>query len=241
MKEGYFMFLYNLKLNGNRLVKFLFIVMLLIILVIFSVSIYNIFLKNESRYSQEIKLTDTIKSDKIFEITPENYTNILQAVTEDIDSYIGCKVHFTGYVYRLIDFDKNEFVLARDMIVNENTSQSLVVGFLCTYDTAYEFKDNTWVDITGTIVKGEYYGDIAQIKVDNMFVCNEPENKFVSDSDNSYVPTSSMSSQLFILNNWLLLFQIKNSFHNSPIKKLRKNIFQNNKNNRSYKHTAKLQ
>ena len=160
------MFLYNLKLNGNRLVKFLFIVMLLIILVIFSVSIYNIFLKNESRYSQEIKLTDTIKSDKIFEITPENYTNILQAVTEDIDSYIGCKVHFTGYVYRLIDFDKNEFVLARDMIVNENTSQSLVVGFLCTYDTAYEFKDNTWVDITGTIVKGEYYGDIAQIKVD---------------------------------------------------------------------------
>lgn len=192
MKEGYFMFLYNLKLNGNRLVKFLFIVMLLIILVISSVSIYNIFLKNESRYSQEIKLTDTIKSDKIFEITPENYTNILQAVTKDIDSYIGCKVHFTGYVYRLIDFDKNEFVLARDMIVNENTSQSLVVGFLCTYDTAYEFKDNTWVDITGTIVKGEYYGDIAQIKVDNMFECNEPENKFVSVPDNSYVPTSSM-------------------------------------------------
>ena len=33
----------------------------------------------------------------------------------------------------------------------------------------------------------------------------------------------------------------KNSFHNSSIKKLRKNIFQNNKNNRSYKHTAKLQ
>lgn len=68
----------------------------------------------------------------------------------------------------------------------------LVVGFLCTYDTAYEFKDNTWVDITGTIVKGEYYGDIAQIKVDNMFECSEPENKFVSVPDNSYVPTSSM-------------------------------------------------
>lgn len=186
------MFLYNLKLNGNRLVKFFFIVMLLIILVIFSVGIFNIFFKNENRNSSEIKLTDTINTNKVFEITPENYTNILQTVTEDIDSYIGCKVHFTGYIYRLIDFDKNEFVLARDMIVNENTSQSLVVGFLCTYDTAYEFKDNTWVDITGTIVKGEYYGDIAQIKVDNMFECNEPEDKFVSVPDNSYVPTSSM-------------------------------------------------
>lgn len=186
------MFLYNLKLNGNRLVKFLFIVMLLIILVIFSVGIYNIFLKNESKSGSEIRLTDTIKSDEVFEITPENYTNILQAVTENIDFYIGCKVHFTGYVYRLIDFDKDEFVLARDMLVNENTSQSLVVGFLCTYDSAYDFKDNTWVDITGTIIKGEYYGDIAQIQVDNMFECNEPDDKFVSVPDNSYVPTSSV-------------------------------------------------
>ena len=41
------MFLYNLKLNGNRLVKFLFIIIFLIILIIFSVSIYNIFLKKE--------------------------------------------------------------------------------------------------------------------------------------------------------------------------------------------------
>ena len=186
------MFLYNFKLNGNRLIKFLFIVMLLIILIILSVGMYNIFLKNESKSSSEIKLTDTIKSDKIFEITPENYTNILQAVTENIDSYVGSKVHFTGYVYRLFDVDKYEFVLARDMLVNENSSQSLVVGFLCTYDTAYEFKDNTWVDITGTIIKGEYYGDIAQIKVDNMFECSEPEDKFVSVPDNSYVPTSSM-------------------------------------------------
>ena len=89
-------------------------------------------------------------------------------------------------------FDKNEFVLARDMLINENTNQSLVVGFLCTYDSAYEFKDDTWVDITGTIVKGDYYGDIAQIKVDNMFACDEPKNKFVSVPDNTYVPTSNI-------------------------------------------------
>ena len=58
------MFLYNLKLNGNRLVKFFFIVMLLIILVIFSVGIFNIFFKNENRNSSEIKLTDLPISDR---------------------------------------------------------------------------------------------------------------------------------------------------------------------------------
>ena len=187
------MFLYNLKLNGNRLIKFIFVVMLIVILIIFSVGIYNIFFKkSDNDETNVITLTDTIKSDEIFEITPDNYTNILQTVTNDIDSYIGCKVHFTGYVYRLIDFDKNEFVLARDMLVNENTSQSLVVGFLCTYDTAYEFQDNTWVDITGTIIKGDYYGDIAQIQVTNMFECSEPENKYVSVPDDTYIPTSNI-------------------------------------------------
>jgi putative membrane protein len=142
--------------------------------------------------SDVIKLTDTIDTNKVFEITPENYTNILQAVTNDIDSYVGCKIHFTGYVYRLIDFDENEFVLARDMLINENTSQSLIVGFLCTYDTAYEFKDDTWVDIKGTIVKGDYYGDIAQIQVESMTQCDEPENKYVSVPDDTYIPTSNM-------------------------------------------------
>lgn len=187
------MFLYNLKLNGNRLVRFMFIVMLIIILIIFSIGIYNIFFKkNDINETNVITLTDTIKTDEIFEITEENYTNILQAVTSDLDSYIGCKIHFIGYVYRLIDFDDNEFVLARDMLINESTSQSLVVGFLCTYDTAYEFKDNTWVDITGTIVKGDYYGDIAQIEVTNMFECIEPINKYVSLPDDTYIPTTSM-------------------------------------------------
>ena len=187
------MFLYSLKLNGSRILKFIFIVMLIIILIIFSIGIYNIyFKKNDSNETGVVTLTDTIKTDEVFEITDDNYTNILQAVTNDIDSYIGCKIHFTGYVYRLIDFDDNEFVLARDMLVNESTSQSLVVGFLCTYDTAYEFKDNTWVDITGTIIKGDYYGDIAQIQVTNMFECDEPENKYVSVPDDTYIPTSNM-------------------------------------------------
>lgn len=142
--------------------------------------------------SDFVNLSDTIKTDEVFEITEDNYTDILQTVTNDIDSYIGCKIHFTGYVYRLIDFDKKEFVLARNMLLNENTAQSVVVGFLCTYDTAYEFEDNTWVDVTGTIIKGDYYGDIAQIKVTNMFECDEPDNTYVSIPDNTYIPTSNM-------------------------------------------------
>ncbi len=169
-----------IKLHGNRLVRFLFIIMLILILIIFSIGVYNIFFKEETNKQDEyFTLADSINSDKTFEITPENYTTILKAVTENIDEYIGSKIHFTGYVYRLIDFDETEFVLARNMIVNEKTSQTLVVGFLCKYNKAYELPDNAWVDVTGTIQKGDYYGDIAIIEVKNLFQCAKPENEFV--------------------------------------------------------------
>lgn len=189
------MFLCNIKLNGKRLVKFLFIAMLICILVIFSIGIYNVFFKKaESQVADEnvIKLEDTINTDEVFEITPNNYTDILQTVTDNLDNYIGCKIHFTGYVYRLIDFDENEFVLARDMLINKNTSQTLVVGFLCTYDNAKDFEDDTWVDITGTIVKGDYYGDIAEVEISSMTKCEEPIDNLVLPPSETYIPTSSM-------------------------------------------------
>lgn len=178
-----------IKLHGNRLVKFLFIIMLIVILVMFSVGVYNIFFKEvEETQDEYFALADTINSDRIFEITPNNYTSILQAVTENLDDYIGAKIHFTGYVYRLIDFDDTEFVLARNMIINENTSQSLVVGFLCTYAKAYEIPDNAWIDVTGIIQKGDYYGDIAIVKVENIFQCDKPEDELVSPPDKTYIP-----------------------------------------------------
>lgn len=181
----------NLKINGKKTLKYLLILMFIIIIIIFFIGINNIFFKQNNDFKDEdLALGDTINTDKIFEISPQNYTNILKAVTENIDNYIGCKVHFTGYIYRLLDFSPIQFVLARDMIVNQNPLQSIVVGFLCECKNAEDFKDGEWVDVTGTIRKSDYYGEIAIIEVTKIFKCDEPENKYVSVPDDTYVPTS---------------------------------------------------
>lgn len=181
----------NFKLNGNRFIRYLFVIILIIVLLIFFVGFYNIFFnKTEIKNDNTFTLNDTINSDKIFEISPHNYTNILKAVTDNLDDYVGCKVQFTGYIYRLLDFSPTQFVLARDMIVNQNPLQSLVVGFLCEYKNANDFKDGEWVDVTGTIQKSDYYGEIAIIEVTDIFKCNEPENKYVSVPDDTYIPTN---------------------------------------------------
>lgn len=69
---------------------------------------------------------------------------------------------------------------------------SLVVGFLCNYDKASNFATNSWVEVTGTITKGNYYGDIAQIEVTEIKQTSEPKNKFVCTPDNTYIPTSNI-------------------------------------------------
>ena len=77
------------------------------------------------------------------------------------------------------------------MIVSSD-NQTLVVGFLCDYKNASEFSDNTWVEITGKITKGDYHGDIPVIEIQEMKTCDKPEEEFVYPPDDMYIPTSAL-------------------------------------------------
>ena len=185
------MFIFNFKVDGNKFAKVLFFIMILIILIIFGIGVYNIFLKNKNTNEDTLKLSDTIKGDDIFNIPSSDYTNILQAANDNVDDYLGCKIHFSGYIYRLLDFDETQFVLARNMVISPD-KQCLIVGFLCEFDGAQEFEDGTWVDVVGEITKGNFNGEIAMVNVISMERTSEPEDSLVYPPDNSYIPTSNM-------------------------------------------------
>ena len=178
------MFIYNFKINGIKTFKTLFIIILLIIFLIVGIVTYRVFKgSNNSDYS--------LLKNSNFEIKPSNYTNILKAVSENIDDYVGTKFTFTGYVYRLYDFTDNQFVLARDMVVSSN-NQTLVVGFLCEYKNASKFNNKDWVTITGEIQKGNYHGDIPIIKILEMQKTEIPKEEYVYPPDDTYIPTSGV-------------------------------------------------
>ena len=101
----------------------------------------------------------------------------------------GQKVNITGYVYRLYDFEDTQFVIARDMLINSN-NQSLVVGFLCDYKKGVDYKDGTWINITGRITKGNYHGDIPVLEIVEINPCDKPNDEFVYPPNNTYIPTS---------------------------------------------------
>lgn len=180
------MFVCNIKLKGKHLFKTILIVSFIIAISLFLLAGFKIITE---LLGNKTYVTDEIPSPDIAEIAPENYTNILREVHEDIDTYVGQKISFSGYIYRVSDLKEDEFVLARDMIIND-IKQTVVVGFLCKYEKSKEFENNTWVKITGEIKKGYYYGDIPYIEITEINKTATPDNPLVCVPDETYVPTA---------------------------------------------------
>ena len=181
------MFVCNIKVNGSRLFKLFFIIMLILLIIIIGIVIFKIF--NGAANSENT--SSCLPQNKVNKISANNYSNILKAVHENIDNYVGVKINFTGYVYRVLDLKDNQFVLARDMIISSDF-QSVIVGFLCESDDAKSFEDNSWVEITGEIMKGDYHGDMPIVKVTQIQETNKPNEEYVYPPDESYIPTAGI-------------------------------------------------
>ena len=178
------MFIYNFKINGTKTFKLIGSIISIIVISIFIFSFYKIV------YMAKSEGFSNSNSSEASEISPENYSNILKNVHENIDKFVGKKISFTGYIYRVYDFDENQFVLARDMIISPD-NQTVVIGFLCESKEAKSLVDGTWVHISGEITKGNYHGEIPVIKIDKIEETPNCDKQKVNPPDDSYIQTSS--------------------------------------------------
>lgn len=177
------MFVYNFKVDSGKIIKIGFVIAIIIAVAFFVISSYKIFKKGN-----DMNVNDSIKNG-LYNITANNYTNILKAVHDNIETYLGQKIHFTGYVYKVSDINQNEFILARDMIISSNM-QTLVVGFLCKSEKASEYEEKAWIEIEGVIEKGDYYGEIPIINITKIKKIDKPSEEYVYPPDSSFIPTS---------------------------------------------------
>ena len=175
------MFVFNVKLNSKNIVKIALVLISIIVVILFILSLYRIL-------NSSFKVRDNIEEVDIVYIKPEEYTNILKNTYENIDLYVGKKICFSGYVYRCFDFSDNQFVLARNMIIGNNP-EALIVGFLCSSKNAKDFPDNTWVEITGVITKGNYHGEVPVIQIIKIEQIEKPSDEYVYPPDDTYLQT----------------------------------------------------
>ena len=178
------MFIYNIKLKGRIIYRIILIIIIISVLILCGVVSFKL-------YKASTTVNDDIMENKIIEPTNQNYATILKTVHDNIDEYIGMEIKFSGFVYRVYDLDKNQFVLARNMLLDSNL-QSVIVGFLCDYDNAINFKDYSWVEIEGKITKGNYHGDMPILKIKNIKEIKKPNDEYVYPPDETYIPTSQL-------------------------------------------------
>ncbi len=184
------MFICNFSLNKSKLLKI--IIWFLAVIVILSI-IFGIYTLANS--SKENFVNDDIKASDITEISANNYTNILKTCHENINTYVGKKIRFTGFVYRLYDFNEKQFVLGREMIISklsDNQAQTVVVGFLCESEAASKYEDGTWIEIEGTITKGYYHSELPVVKITKINSTNCPSDPYVFPPDNNYISTEEL-------------------------------------------------
>ena len=118
------MFVYNLKVNKNSIFKIIIGACAIICISLMITTFFNIY--NMSKTTDQ---DDCLPKKGVAVIDDKNYTNILKMVHDDLDTYIGQEISYTGYVYRVSDIKKNEFILARDMIISSSPKQTVVVRF----------------------------------------------------------------------------------------------------------------
>lgn len=173
------MFIFNCKINKNLLFKIIFVILFVIVLMISLVGVVKIFKTREN--------SKCVSKSRINVISSFNYTDVLQTVHNNLSQYEGTKVKMVGYVYRLYDFENDKFVIARQMIISSDM-QAVVVGFLCKLDGAENYKDGTWVQIEGTIKRGEYHGEIPMIEVEKIEETKIPTDEYVYPPKSTYIP-----------------------------------------------------
>lgn len=179
------MFICNVKVNKDSLLKISIGVCSIVCLTLMAIAFYKIY--NSAKNSNQ---DDCLPQNGVAVISDKNYTNILKMVHEDLDTYVGQEISYTGYVYRVSDIKKNEFILARDMVISSSPKQTVVVGFLATCNNSDSYENGAWVTITGTIQKGYYLEEVPILKITEIKRTSKPENAEVPAPDNYFVPTA---------------------------------------------------
>ncbi len=158
------MFILNIKLNYKKILL-LCLICASIIAAIVEFGIND----NATQTSSKIEKYD-------YEITDENFIDNIKKLHENIDENINKTIKISGFVYTLADFNKDFFICGRYYATNIETQ---VAGIMCNYDGKMTLTENEWIEVTGTIIKGEYNGSVPVIKVNTITKVPAPANMYV--------------------------------------------------------------
>lgn len=158
------MYIINVKLNLKK-VLFIFIITTII-----ACSIIKLCFKDNNLFAKS-------NEEKIdYMVNEKNYIEILEKINNSIDENIGKSITLSGFVYKPQDLNEDFFICGRYTVDDNETK---IAGFICNYVSELKLIENEWVEIKGSIIKGEYNGNVPVIKVDVVKKIVPPANTYI--------------------------------------------------------------
>lgn len=103
-------------------------------------------------YSSETNVQNTSlnKNNSLIKFTNDNFSDMTNEISYNLNKYKGKKITISGFVYRDDHFPKNIFVTARMLIIC-CAADAEVTGLACRVKSNMNLKNNEWISITGIL------------------------------------------------------------------------------------------
>ncbi len=131
------------------------------------------------------KDTSDLAADENLVLTDDNYFNLYNEISGNLDKLTGKKIEVSGYVFREEHYDKTEIVIARDLMWC-CAADVAVIGFYCNIEQTEKFSENSWIQVEGYLEKHLYHNNdsdkdyyIPSIKVESAETIDPPEYGYI--------------------------------------------------------------
>ena len=112
-------------------------------------------------------------------LNDDNFASAIQEINEHMNQYNGKRIELTGFVYKNLMIENNEFVPAR-MLMWCCSADLQPIGLLCRYDKTPSLKRTAWVKVSGLIKVVDYRGQKTPvIYADQVVNTDKPRDEYV--------------------------------------------------------------
>lgn len=115
----------------------------------------------------------------VIELKESMFQAYYETINLDPKAFIGKKIKLSGFVYKEEGFTPDQLVISRFSITHCIADAS-IIGFLSEFTQASEFKQDTWVEVEGTLDVTTYNGvELPFIKVEKLEAIKEPAEPYI--------------------------------------------------------------
>jgi putative membrane protein len=123
------------------------------------------------------------KAPSILNITDKNHVRYMMLIYENTQAFIGREINIKGFVYRPKSLPLHQFMVAR-FEISCCAADGMPSGLVVESPDSTKFKNDTWVEVQGTIAQGTYENQpMPLLKAKKITVISPLPNPYVYTPD----------------------------------------------------------